>query len=139
VNPSNFRNPLRDHAIVAFAGPAGGFVVALIVLLLYVALFPLLGRAGAAADLFQLLFIMTYLTAIVYSVFNLVPIPPLDGGNILYYFGNNTLRGLMDKIRPFGFFIIIVVFWIFDGGVLIRPIISAMIEPFTKLPAMVWG
>jgi hypothetical protein len=45
----------------------------------------------------------------------------------------------MDKIRPFGFFIIIAVFWIGNGGVLIRPIIDAMTLPFAKLPAMVWG
>jgi Zn-dependent protease len=139
VNPSNFRHPLRDHAIVAFAGPAGGFIVALAALILYVALFPATQQAGAAAALLQLLFVLTYITAIVYSVFNLIPIPPLDGSNILYFFGNETLRGLMDKIRPFGFFIIIAVFWIGNGGVLIRPIIDAMTLPFAKLPAMVWG
>ncbi|MBE7492026.1 MAG: site-2 protease family protein [Planctomycetes bacterium] len=140
VNPSNFRHPLRDHAIVAFAGPAGGFVVAAIVLALYLVLFPLMARLGAQpAQLLQLLFVMTYLTAIVYSVFNLVPIPPLDGSNILYYLGNENLRALMDRIRPFGFFIIIVVFWIFNGGVILEPAIRALLWPLIHLPGEIWG
>lgn len=140
VNPSNFRHPLRDNAIVAFAGPLGGFVVAAIVLGIYLLLFPFLAKMGAqAATLFQLLFVMTYITAIVYSVFNLVPIPPLDGSNILYFFGNESLRNLMDRIRPFGFFIIIVVFWIFNGGVILAPAINLLSWPLLHLPGKIWG
>lgn len=141
VNPSKFRHPMRDHAIVAFAGPAGGFVVAIIFFLLYLAVYPLINAPDptTAQMLLDRLIWLTYITAIVYSVFNLVPIPPLDGSNILYYFGNEGLRSFMDKIRPYGFMIIIVVFWIAGGGVIIAPAISALMWPFIHIPPMIWG
>lgn len=141
VNPSKFRHPLRDNAIVAFAGPAGGFVVAIIFFLLYVAVYPIVSgpELSTAGALLYRLIVITYITAIVYSVFNLVPIPPLDGSSILYYFGNEPLRNLLDKIRPYGFMIIVVVFWILGGGRIISPAIDALITPFVKIPPMIWG
>jgi Zn-dependent protease len=140
VNPSNFRHPARDHAIVAFAGPLGGFVVAIGFFLLYVALFPLIDapQPSVAQSLLDLIIRLTYLTAIVYSVFNLLPVPPLDGSNILYYFGNENLRSFLDKIRPYGFFIIILLFWVLPGGVIIHPVIDALYEPFATVPEAIW-
>ncbi len=141
VNPGNFRNPARDHAIVAVAGPLGGFVVAIGTFLAYVLLFPLINSAdpSVAQHLLKLLLMMTYLTAIVYSVFNLLPVPPLDGSNILYYFANENLRSILDRIRPYGFFILIVVFWILPGGRIIDPAITALWEPFREVPPLIWG
>lgn len=140
VNPGNFRHPLRDHAIVAFAGPAGGFLVAAVVLALWIAIFPMFsGEITFAMNLLQLVVTMTYVTAIIYSVFNLVPVPPLDGSNIIYYFGNESLRSFMDTIRPYGFFIVIALFWILPGGMLLEPFFNAMIWPFIHLPPLIWG
>ena len=141
VNPNNFRHPSRDHAIVAAAGPGGDFICALGAFVLFFAFYPLLWQADAGAlNNFTLCIIFsTYLTAIVYGVFNLVPIPPLDGSNVLYYFGNWRMREFMDRIRPFGFMIIVGVFWIGGGGRLLNPIIEALLWPFFKLPEMVWG
>lgn len=141
VNPSNFRHPARDNAIVALAGPMGGFVVAIIFFILYVALYPLVHdpQPTMAQQLLGLIIFLTYLTAIVYSVFNLLPVPPLDGSNILYYFANHNLRNILEQVRPYGFFILIVVFWILPGGVVIRPAISALMWPFEHVPPMIWG
>ena len=140
VNISNFRHPARDHAIVAFAGPAGDFVAAIGCLILWIALWPLLGGAGSvAATVLTMIVFVTYLAAIVYGLFNLIPIPPLDGSNIAYYFGNESLRNLMDKVRPYGFLIIVGVFWIAGGGVILAPAIAALMWPFYNLPPMIWG
>jgi Zn-dependent protease len=141
VNPSNFRHPVRDHAIVAAAGPAGGFVVAIAFFLLYLALYPVVrgDDLSTAQFLLKYLLMLTYLTAIVYSVFNLLPVPPLDGSNILYYFGNEQLRNFLDRIRPFGFIILIVVFWILGGGRIINPVVEFLWWPFVHLPPQVWG
>lgn len=140
VNPGNFRHPYRDHAIVALAGPGGGFLVALIILGLWVAVGPLFsGELTTALQVLQMLLAMTYVTAIIYSVFNLVPVPPLDGSNVIYYLGNENLRRFLDMIRPYGFFIIIIVFWILPGGVFLTPAFNALMWPFQNLPGMVWG
>lgn len=140
INPGNFKHPTRDHALVAAAGPGGDLVVAVVCVILYVALYPLLGgqETVALALLSKLLF-YCYFAAIVYGTFNLIPIPPLDGSNILYHFCNLQMREIMDKIRPHGFFIIIILFWVLGGGVIISPVITALMELFFGLPTLVWG
>ncbi|MBP9892926.1 MAG: site-2 protease family protein [Planctomycetes bacterium] len=159
VGVHNFRHPARDHAIVAFAGPAGGFLVALLALVGWNLIYPMQplsggdvfwmlikhevpGGASGASKLVLLLASLLgamYFTAIVYSVFNLVPIPPLDGSNVLYYFGNWQLRDLITRIRPYGFFIIVVLFWILPGGVVLQPFIGALVWLFNWVPIAVWG
>ncbi len=45
-------------------------------------------------------------------VFNLVPIPPLDGSRVFYAFAPESVRDIMDRIEPYGFFIIFaLVLW----------------------------
>lgn len=140
VGVHNFRHPARDHAIVAFAGPAGGFVVALICLVLHLSFFPFFaGSEVKILAVLERLFLLTYVTAIIYSVFNLVPIPPLDGSRILYFFGNWRLRELLSRIEPFGFMIIVLLFWILPGSMLLNPFITALMKPYLVLPAMIWG
>ena len=81
VNPSNLRNPRKDMIKVAIAGPASNFILSFIGVLI----FTLLAKSGLLqnnVDRFFSFFIMinTYL-----GLFNLIPIYPLDGGQI---FGN---------------------------------------------------
>lgn len=159
VGVHNFRHPARDHAIVAFAGPAGGFLVALIALVTWNLIYPMQNLGGLdifrmllnhqvpydASGANKLLLVFSnllgavYFTAIVYSVFNLVPIPPLDGSNVLYYFGNWRLRELLDRIRPFGFMIVVLLFWILPGGIILQPFVTALVWVYDAVPAALWG
>ncbi|HSX31514.1 MAG TPA: site-2 protease family protein [Candidatus Saccharimonadales bacterium] len=55
------------------------------------------------------------------AIFNLVPIPPLDGSRVLYAFAPEPVQELMQRIEPFGFFIIFaLVLWGGAGGVLVH-------------------
>jgi Zn-dependent protease len=78
VNPYNFRNPRQDMAWVAFAGPLSNFTMAAIAGLPLkfglVSGMPLLG-------LFIMVFVMVNIGL---GLFNMIPIPPLDGSKILY-------------------------------------------------------
>jgi Zn-dependent protease len=47
-------------------------------------------------------------------VFNLIPIPPLDGSRVLYAFAPEPVQNLMEQIEPYGFFIIIAI--VLAGG-----------------------
>jgi len=57
-----------------------------------------------------------YLTSALYAVFNLLPIPPLDGSSILRHFLPSSAQDILDSIRPYGFTILMVLFWVGDAG-----------------------
>ncbi len=74
-DPFNLKNPKRDSAIIALAGPASNLVMASIL----AALLPLISSALLAETV-----IYTIIISINLAIFNLLPIPPLDGSKILY-------------------------------------------------------
>jgi Zn-dependent protease len=112
VNPANFRNRRRDHMIVSAAGPLANILVALAVILLLMLFFqPLMAASSPTVTL--LLRIATYLLLIniFLAVFNLIPVPPLDGSGIL----EGLLRGealrWFERIKPYGFFILVFIMY----------------------------
>ena len=81
VNPNNLRDRRNGEVIVALAGPASNLVMAVIGGVIFRILF------ASLADLPQLVFQALYLFVqvnIVLAVFNMIPIPPLDGSAILF-------------------------------------------------------
>jgi len=77
INPNNFRNQRRGLILVSFAGPGANFLVALI-LGLFVRFYPGLSFASFLAFI---VFINIWL-----ALFNLIPVPPLDGSKLLFGF-----------------------------------------------------
>jgi Zn-dependent protease len=91
VNPVNFRNPRRDSVLVSAVGPVANFLLALLcgvaVICTAMAHGALAGSAGGLpARIMQFLLTMFYggmYINVVLGVFNLIPLPPLDGSHIL--------------------------------------------------------
>jgi Zn-dependent protease len=85
VNPSNLRDRRNSEVLVALAGPASNLVMALLAAVVIRAL----NAAGILAELpdlaFQVLFYFV-LFNILLAVFNMIPIPPLDGSTLLWRF-----------------------------------------------------
>ena len=85
VNPSNLRDRRNSEVIVALAGPASNLVMALLAAIVIRAL----NAAGILAELpdlaFQVLFYFV-LFNILLAIFNMIPIPPLDGSTLLWRF-----------------------------------------------------
>jgi len=114
INPANFRNPIVHDSYVAAAGPlsnfllaAGGTVLFVIVGLVFKH-FPALGENGGNSFLFfQLLCVNLIQINCVLGIFNLLPIPPLDGHWILFRFLPSRWSGALAGLRPYGFFILI--------------------------------
>lgn len=99
-NPNNVRGGEWGAALVAIAGPVTNFLIAFVVF----ALWAILG-AGDTGVINQIL-----TTAIVvnlgFFVFNIIPIPPLDGSRVMYALAPDFIRSFMASVEPFGILIV---------------------------------
>lgn len=106
VNTSRLAHPRRDFMIVAAAGPASNIALAVLGAVL-VQLIPSSSgfRPSDGLDLTSILFMAGSIN-IFLAVFNLIPIPPLDGGNVLAGLLPPNAADVLDKLRPFGFIVL---------------------------------
>ena len=102
VQFGRLRNPKRDMVWVALAGPASNLIQAL----LWGAAFFLLQGAGVDEPFFIKMCQAGMLVNVVMFVFNLFPLPPLDGGRVLVGLLPYKQGALVSRIEPWGFFVV---------------------------------
>lgn len=88
VNPRNFRNYKRGDILVSLAGVTVNFLLAILFALLLVPVFFLARSMPEMArtwEIMQSMFVSGVVLNIVLTLFNLIPIPPLDGSHVLYH------------------------------------------------------
>ncbi len=136
VTVSRLRRPRRDWALVGAAGPAMNIGIAIgLAALLSVAI--QLGLADPSSSLAEILSVGIFLNALL-AVFNLVPIPPLDGSRVVQYFLSGEALALYRQIERFGLLIIVaVVFLVPPVQALIGGAIFALVAAITS-PFHVW-
>lgn len=113
-NPSYFRDPRQGIMLVGAAGPVVNFVIAILSALL----FRLIGPAGGLLALFL---VYLCITNIVLGVFNLIPIPPLDGSRVVLGFLPEQWVVPYLRLEPFGFVIIFGLLWLGALNQVINP------------------
>ncbi len=121
INPSNFSNWRRDTMLVAAAGPLANITLLFIMGVPYKLGLLEIGGAGAALPLGRLLLVTLRITAML-AVFNLIPIPPLDGSKILMGLLPPAQAVSYARLQPYGMWILILlVFTNVLSFVLIEP------------------
>jgi Zn-dependent protease len=104
VNPSKFGNRRRDGAIVSFAGPFSNFLLSfLFMIILFVLVRELPGEEFLINAVYYGMFFNIFL-----GLFNLLPIPPLDGSHILFDIFPNKFTASMLKVGFYGSFILLI-------------------------------
>jgi Zn-dependent protease len=130
VDPNNLRNPVKDNLWIALAGPASNLVLAIIFGIIYRILSPVL--SGSDAGTFILMMIRFSVTLnIVLMVFNLFPIPPLDGFHILEGIVPHEMYLKLQQVRRTGPMLLfgLIILGSFTG----ISIFSIIFSPFVKI------
>jgi Zn-dependent protease len=108
VNGRYLGSPRRDYVLVAAAGPASNLALAFaasIVSLVLPVSPQTLGEPNVTAPLAAILGQLLRLNVLL-AVFNMIPIPPLDGGNVLAGLLPPSLASVFNNIRPYGFLLL---------------------------------
>ncbi|NRR32805.1 site-2 protease family protein [Oxalobacteraceae bacterium] len=136
VDFSALRNPKKQMAWVALAGPAANFVMAFGWLVISL----LLGAGGVEEDFFVRMAAAGVLTNILMFSFNLVPIPPLDGGRIVTSMLPIKAAHQFARLEPYGFFIVLALiyfkilnFWVIPLALATESTLRALLLPLSLI------
>jgi len=117
VDPRNFKKPVRDDILTTLAGPVSNFMTAFLSVIALAILYrgnmrgiPQNFRGAEIGAPLEQLFLSAISINVLLGVFNLIPLPPLDGSHVIRHFlPYNTLK-VYDRIGYFG--LIIVIFFL---------------------------
>ena len=143
VNPTNFRNPVLDDVLTSVVGPISNFAVACsaVTVLMLIKLTSSTGRqvidqvVGSGTLHSQsllvpvaLLFYELMFINILLAVFNLIPVPPLDGSHVIRHFLPEPIRRIYDNVGILG--LLVFVYW---GGAFLARVLAPIENAFDAI------
>ena len=145
IDPRNFKDPKKDTILVAIAGPLSNLAMALAAGLALRFMIPKMVSGEISSEgiysVIAIILILTLVYGIALAVFNMIPIPPLDGSRVLYGILPNRYAYAYSRFEPYGVFFLFALF-IFGGGIfkyLLVPLsyLSVMLSGYTY--STLWG
>jgi Zn-dependent protease len=133
VNPHNLKDPRRDMLWVSLAGPGSNLLIALGSTAVLHSIKGMAVSGPTSAMLLFPLFLMVQISVMIniaLAIFNLIPIPPLDGSKILMGLLPPALAASYAKIEPYGFLILIVLIMSNAFNFILFPLIRGVIKIF---------
>ena len=146
IDPRNFNGKYslsKAEAIVAAAGPIMNFILAFVFMIIYYALFAATNALAGLSIMWQnvINYIILYTISINIGlgVFNLIPLPPLDGSKVLMHFLPAKGKEWFYNNQQI-FYIIFLIIWITGiAGTIISPAITSIYYGLMKLVSLVFG
>ena len=145
VNPRNYTRKIsmeKGEAIVSIAGPAMNLLLALVFSLIYCAIYKFADVSFLASSVGKVIILLisaTISTNIGLGVFNLIPLPPLDGSKVIMPFLPIKAKEWFVNNEQI-FYIIFVIIWITGiAGMIITPVINVVSTGILNLARMIFG
>lgn len=122
INPNNFKDWKKGTILVSLAGPIANVIVALIAALVYGILAKMYLLSSGVAIVLQ----FTYSYNIIFAVFNLIPLPPLDGSKVLVNLLPGRQAYMFERIEPYAPFILLALVYFNIINVFITPFYNGL-------------
>lgn len=129
VNMFKFKNPKRGMAVTALAGPLSNIIIALLFMFLYGVLYIPLRMSAVGGYVLSMVQLTAYIS-LGLAVFNLIPVPPLDGSKVLFSLMSNEHYYKLMRYEKYGSLIMLI---LVATGVIGRPLSQAVEWLYIKM------
>lgn len=144
INPRNFTRKYSQEAgeaIVSAAGPIMNFILAIVLMVIYCALYKFAGSfvLSGVGGIITVMIHYAIIMNLGLGIFNLIPLPPLDGSKVLRNFLPYNAKNWLYEHEQI-FYIIFLVIWVTGlAGYIISPILNVTYSGLIKLGAAIFG
>jgi Zn-dependent protease len=133
VDRRNFSDPLKDDAVVSFAGPLSNFIFSVLLLVLFLISANIFGEQNFIIN--DLLWYGVFLNVFLFA-FNLLPVPPLDGSHILFDLFPNKLTAKYLNLGLYGSFVLLIFIYSPLWGIFMK-IVNFILQLFLMISGYV--